>query len=256
MKKIVLGFVYIAFVTCLSAQEKQSEENVFISAQVVSRYVWRGIDIGGNIPFIHPGIDLELGNEKHSFDFGLWGAYAIGRKSDEEIDLFVTYTFNELLELTFTDYFTYDGSPDGYDLFNYRDGVTPHLLEAQVGFLGTEKLPVSMHFAMMIYGNDARRINADGTQGRIFYSKYAELGYEKEFSNATMNFFIGAAFDKANSDRPEETFYGNEKPGIVNLGCSFEKAILISEKFMPKLEISFISNPSLKTAFMVAGLTF
>ncbi len=258
MKKVcfILIFILAYFLSPAQNDDVCSDGPVAISAQLLSRYIWRGIDVGGNLPFLQPSIEVNFGNNQHNFCIELWGSYAIGKTFDEELDVFLTYTYNEVISLTFVDYFTYDNSPSGYDLFNYRNGETPHLLEGEIGFLGTEKLPISLLFSIMIYGDDARRINQDGTEGRIFYSKYAELCYEKTLGEMSMTIFMGAAFDRANIERNEETFYGNEKPGIVNLGCSFIKPVRISENYIPEIEISMITNPSLKTAFIVAGITF
>jgi hypothetical protein len=258
MKRILLIIFLSSSVLMIAAQtDSTSESSVSFETQLISRYVWRGIDIGGNLPFVHPCLELSLGSEKHSFTAGLWGAYAIGRSFDEEIDFYVMYSFNEMIELTVTDYFVYDGSPSGYDLFNYKQDETPHLLEAQLGFAGTEKFPFTLDFAMMIYGADAVRLNEDGSEAGLFYSKYIEFGWEKELSDESLfSIFAGASLDQANTSLGEETFYGNEKPGLINLGCNLEKNLQITGDFSCVLNISFITNPTAESAYLVAGITF
>ncbi len=258
MKK-TLFFAALLFLIQLGFTQDIDDENqsvVSFEAQLVNRYIWRGLDIAGNMPFVHPCIELNLGSEKHAVTLGLWGAYSIGKQFDEELDLYLTYTFKEMFELTVTDYFLYDNSPTGYDLFNYKDGETPHMIEGMIGFAGTEKFPVSLQFAMILYGADARKINSDGTEGGIIYSKYIELGYEKELKGSTMTLFLGAVPDKANEDMGEETFYGTTAPGIINVGCSFEKELKISNQFSCVMNAGIITNPVEKSAFMVVGLTF
>jgi hypothetical protein len=258
MKKLSVTLLFSLIFLSLSAQQDttESESPFSFEAQLISRYVWRGQDLGGNRAFVHPSVALNLGNENHAFSAELWGAYALGKHHDEELNLILTYTFKEMVELIITDYFVYDQSPDGYDLFNYRDGETPHLLEAGAGFAGTENFPFSLHAFMMLYGDDVRKINADGTEGRIFRSSYVELGYAKELSFGDMNAFVGFAPDKANEEKGEETFYGNTRPGFVNLGCSFSRELNISKQYSPVLDVSFIVNPASGAAFFTAGITF
>lgn len=257
MKNIVICFfLTLTWITGFT-QSDSTESPVSFEAQIVSRYVWRGLDIGGNLPFVHPCLELNLGSERHAFTAGLWGAYAIGKNFDEEIDLYFIYSFNEILELTLTDYFVYDGSPSGYDLFNYNSGETPHLLEAQIGFAGTEKIPFTLSFAMMLYGADAVHLNEDGTEAGIFYSKYIELGWEKELNDGSVfTVFGGASADQADTELGEETFYGNEKPAVILLGCNIEKELKLGADFDCIMNISFLSNPSAQSAFLVAGMTF
>ncbi len=257
MKYFVLYIGLICFCVSGFSQSDTTESAVSFEAQIVSRYVWRGIDIGGNQPFVHPCIEVNLGSEKHAFTAGLWGAYAIGKSFDEELNLYFMYSFNEIFELTLTDYFVYDGSPSGYDLFNYNSGETPHLLEAQIGFAGTEKIPFTLSFAMMLYGADAVHLNEDGTEAGIFNSKYIELGWEKELNDGSVfSVFGGASVDQADTELGEETFYGNEKPAVILLGCNIEKELKLGADFDCVLNVSFISNPSAQSAFLVAGMTF
>lgn len=257
MRKFSLLFLVFLYCIASFAQEDTTESSpVTFEAQIVSRYIWRGMNIGEHNPFVHPCAELFLEHKNHSLTLGIWGAYSLGDKFDEELDFYLVYSFQEMIELTVTDYFIYDGSSAGYDLFNWTDGETPHLLEAGLGFAGTDNIPFTLNVFMMLYGADARKILDDGTEGEIMYSKYMELGWEKEFPDAVLTLFAGASLDNPDEGRGEESFYGNTKAGIINLGCGIEKEILITPQYSSTFNAQFIINPSDESAFLVFGITF
>jgi hypothetical protein len=110
-------------------------------------------------------------------------------------------------------------------------------------------------YAMNVYGCDARKINADGTDGGIVMSKYIELGYKKKFENMALTVFLGGTLDNPNRDRGETGFYGNRSNGIINVGCKLAKEIKITEKFSLPIQAQLIANPEQERIYMVLGLS-
>jgi len=88
--------------TSLFAQE------VGVGTDIVSRYVWRGLDFGAS-PSIQPYLSFTAGG----FEIGSWGAYQLGRDGDnapgDELDLYANYGFDlsetASLGLLVTDYY-------------------------------------------------------------------------------------------------------------------------------------------------------
>lgn len=226
----------------------------------MNRYVWRGVSLGGNSPSIQPWIKYNMisGESKHELAIGAWAAYTFTETSNQEVDLYLTYTYNKMVSLTFTDYFF----PEQYEsksrsrYFNYDKDSTSHIFEAIASFNGTDNIPFTFLFAMNLYGNDARRKNLDNTDGDIFMSKYVELGYKKNISGIDFNAFIGAALDKPNKNREETGFYGNETAGIINLGIKASKSIQITDKFSIPIQASLITNPERENIYLVFGMSF
>ncbi len=169
-RKNVFALTLVAlFSVTLQAQE---ESLLQIGADIMSRYIWRGVDLGGNSPSVQPYINYSFStaDSKHALKFGAWGAYTFSQTSNQEVDIFATYTFNEMVSLTVTDYF-FPGlynTKERSRYFNYDADSTCHLLEGIVSFNGTEKIPVTLLFAMNFYGNDARKMKEDGSQDSIF----------------------------------------------------------------------------------------
>ena len=272
MKPIIphamIKYITSCFLVCLAlvtaAQEKpdtvvtpSGESPISFGVDIMSRYVWRGLNLGGNAPSIQPSLAFSFGTSKHSFQIGAWGAYSIGGSQvAQEADLFVSYSYNELLSLTLTDYFfpADDGSSLKY--FDYDKDATGHLFEATVAFNGTSSFPLSVAFSMNMYGADAHKVNADGSTGDIFMSKYLEVGYSHTLKGTDLSYFIGAALDNPDEDLGEVAFYGNQSAGIVNMGITAERSIEITNKFSLPLKTSFVINPEAERVFFVFGLSF
>ncbi len=114
-----------------------------------------------------------------------------------------------MFSLTFTDYFFPDETIGRNKYFNYNmdwDKInsgekdqTGHLLEAAISFNGTEKIPVSLMFAMNVWGADAQKYKDEAgvmvPEDKIVMSKYIELGYSTEVKGLAVDVFAGMTFD-------------------------------------------------------------
>jgi hypothetical protein len=238
----------------------QDESPVKLGADFMSRYIWRGLNLGGSSPSIQPWITYSLSAEDspHALTIGAWGAYTFSQTSNQEVDLYLTYSFKDVISLSVTDYF-FPGLFSGGErsrYFNYDRDSTCHVFEGIFSFNGTEKIPFTFLFGMNFYGNDARRINSDDSPGRIFMTKYVELGYNRSIGDVDLNVFAGAALDKPDTDRGESGFYGNSSPGIINLGIKAARSIQITEKYAVPIQASIITNPESENIYMVFGISF
>lgn len=239
----------------LLAQEITSaESNVTFDfgADLMSRYVWRGTQFGGNSPSLQPNISVGFAG----IEFGAWGAYSLGGlNTDQEFDLYLSYTFlNDLFSLTVTDYYLPDESTD-YNYVKFNKDETGHLLEGTVSFNGTENLPFRLLAAFNFYGNDAIKLNTDGSKKGIQYSNYIEVGYAFKVNNIECDAFIGGTLNNPDADMNEVGFYGTGS-GIVNLGLTASKEIELSEKFSLPVTASVITNPQAEHVFFVFGFSF
>ncbi len=247
MKKTLLILCFsILFISNSTAQKLE------FGADLFNRYIWRGLDLGGKSPSIQPWLKLSAGNDNHAFSIGAWGAFSLAGTSNEETDLYLTYTYKNALSITLTDYFfpgLNTGSKDKY--FEWGKDKTGHVLEGTIAFNGTDNIPFTALFAMNLYGNDARKSN-----GNIFMSKYIELGYKATFKYADFNVFVGGTPDKADTDNGETAFYLNDKPGITNIGVKVSKTIQITDNFSVPVQCSIISNPDLNKIYLAFGLSF
>ncbi|HRY99030.1 MAG TPA: hypothetical protein P5550_08230 [Bacteroidales bacterium] len=244
MRHISLIILMAMLLPMAGHSQDESKGSWGVSADLVSRYVWRGLEFG-NSPAVQPGIEYSRG----MITAGCWGSYATNGANYQEADLYVTLTPVEAFSITFTDYFFPDHSLGTNHYFNYDGDRTGHVMEGAITFNGTEKLPLRVMAAVNFYGADARKANGD-----LMYSTYAELGYSTEISSTSCDLFLGFSPNKADTDKGETGFYG-DKPGIINLGITGHRDIRVSESFTLPVFTSLIVNPQAENIFLVFGLS-
>jgi hypothetical protein len=252
MKKSCLHLYLIAlFLGLLSSlspamgQEKESKSSLDLSADIVSRYIWRGLNLGGSSPSIQPNMEYGIGN----LTIGAWGAYSFGHAiTKQEADLYASYTIHDLFSITATDYFL--PSEDTLNhYFNYRKDETGHLFELSVKYLGTEKLPLSLMVATNLFGADAQKSNGD-----LQYSTYVELGYTFKVKDTECNAFLGLTPTKFDPKVDDPGYYGTG-PGVINLGITASKQVKITDSFSLPVNVSLITNPQAENIFLVFGVS-
>jgi len=240
---VISLFMLIVGSTSVFAQSDSTETKspISISADLMSRYIWRGRDFGA-APSIQPGIEYR----KAGFAIGAWGAYAINYQGYQESDLYIGYTFyKEMFTVMVTDYYS-QSDLTNVNYFDYKKETTKHVFEAALTFNGTEKLPLSLMIATNVYGADAKKINGDNQ-----FSTYAELTYSfKHF-----DVFAGANLIEPNRDLGETGYYGNYM-GFVNIGLTAVKNIKITDHYSLPLTLSVITNPQAEKIYFVAGFSF
>ncbi len=113
----ILAAAVLAGATLLATAPADAE--IGIGADVVSRYVFRGSDAGGDGVNIQPSISCA----KDNLEIGAWSSWSITSAANEN-DLYVTYSM-ESVDLTVTDYYNppaefldYD---EGHRLSHNRD---------------------------------------------------------------------------------------------------------------------------------------
>ena len=219
---------------CTIAQEDNSKVSVDISADIVSRYVWRGINLSTS-PAVQPTLSLNAGN----FSIGSWASYTFSPELFQEVDLFLTYSA-KYISFTINDYYNpLDTIGFTGDYFHFGNEATRHSLEGMLTLNGPESFPLSLTAGVMFYGNDK---NAEGDN---MYSTYIELGYAAQIRDIEIKTFAGMT--------PAQGYYG-EKAGIVNLGITATKNLIITDNFQLPLKGSFIINPQTEKVFFVIGI--
>ena len=241
---ILLFTLYFLCNKSIHAQNKDTSK-INISTDVVSRYIWRGMDYG-NAPSIQPTLSYTKGG----FEIGAWGAFGINGNYNE-IDPYAKYTLKGF-SLTLTDYFVNNGSnPNETHYFNYDQWSTNHTLEGALQYKGPDKFPISILVGTYFYGND-RKVKVDSTSSSItstyaqYYSTYIELGYTVKYKKKSFDIFLGLT--------PALGAYGNTF-GVVNAGITTYRTIEITNKFSIPFKASVIANPQASNLFFVLGFT-
>lgn len=217
-----------------------------VKADLMSRYIWRGINSGGNnVPSIQPSITYSVGG----FSLGLWGENSIGSDNYlQEVDFVLSYN-NEYFGIILTDYFTRNDTAKTNHFFEFDDEKTSHCVEVALFSAPIKELPIGVLFAINVWGADAK--NKDGD---IYYTSYMELSYEKTIKDTDLKVFLGSTLNKP--DEGLEGFYKNENNGVINVGFTLSKELKITDKFSVPIQSSFIVNPESENVFMTFGMTF
>lgn len=225
MKKQIALFAILCCVTFAKAQE------VFVNADFVSSYIWRGIDSGNAC------IQPTLGFNWKGLTAYAWGSTEFRHKNNE-IDLSLEYGFKNLT-LYANNYFT-QTEEEPFKYFNYNSHSTGHTFEVGAGYMISEKFPLSVSWFTTFAGNDYRE------SGKRAWSSYCQLSYP--FGVKGVDFALEAGFT------PWEGIYSDQF-NVVNIGLSATKEVKISSHFKLPLLAKLIANPYEEQLYFVFGFS-
>ena len=217
-------------------------------ADLVSRYVWRGINVNDS-PNIQPSLAISYAG----LSFGFWGSYTLSKISklerdfsvSQEIDTWIAYSLDLTNTINFstilTDYY-FPQSGIGIGNFNnYKNPVGPgaHTLELGISLSGNKSFPLSFSSYINIYNDSGN-------------NSYFQIDYLTNISNYNLDVFIGATSgSKNNSD-----YYGTDKFNVINIGITANRDIKISDSFSIPVYVSYILNPKVEISYLIFGLSF
>ena len=193
-------------------------QGVSTGLDLVSTYVWRGTKLSG------PSIQPFLQYNKNGFTIGSWGS--AGFDGFLEMDLFTKYAFDFGLTAGLTDYYF-----PGTNYFDYSKASGSHGYEVNLAY-AAHGFSIGANY-MLNEAGGAKTAGGD---------KYFELGYTRK----NISLFAGAG---DGWHTPSGEF------GVVNLGLSATKELLISETFRVPVKLSAILNPTTKQYYLTAGVT-
>ena len=228
MKKIVL--MALMFATGMSATA-QDEVETTVSADVVSTYVWRGMECGS------AAIQPTLGIGYKGLSLSAWGSYGLVDTNDaKEFDLTLAYSTGGF-NIGITDYW-FNTPEERY--FLYDANKTSHIFEANIGY---DFGPAAIQWFTNFAGNDG--YNKDGKRA---YSSYVELCAPFKLASVDWSATIGAV--------PYATdFYGVDGFAVTNVSLKATKDIKVTDSFSIPVFAQVAANPSTEKAYLVFGFT-
>jgi hypothetical protein len=229
MKKIILLSAILIFSsTGLFAQLK-------FGTDIYSRYIWRGINLGGESPSLQPGLSYTTSG----FTIGFWGAYSYPGSEVvySENDLYASYSLSTetagSFSLIATDYYI----PSlGIPLGHYEKDGGAHVIEGGLSYSGPANFPVSISGYINLH-NDTDN------------SAYIQVGYPFTIEDATLS--LAAGFVPAKS-----AYYLTEKGALINFSITAAKSIAITDKFSVPINVSYIVNPDQDISYLAFGASF
>jgi hypothetical protein len=208
-----------------------SGQEVNVGADLVSRYVWRGLDIA-NSPSLQPKLSITQNN----FEAGVWGAYSLSNNNSvsDEIDAWLGYKINSGIgDFTFS-VINYYFPNAGLKLGNLKNGSGAHTLEGNLLYSG----PISILVAFNFHNDTGKNV-------------YFELGYSADLKDVALNFFVGGT--PGSKENP--AYYGADNFSLIKIGITASKKIKFSDNFSLPVFTSFIINPRAESAHLVFGVS-
>lgn len=231
IKVLTLAAVAMMSFSAANAQDKVEGS---VSADVVSRYVWRGQALGDAA--VQPSASLSY----KGLSLSAWGSYGFLNTEDtKEFDLTLSYTVGGF-NVGVTDYwFSYYGADNKY--FEYRAHDTSHVWEANVGY---DFGPLAIQWYTNFAGADG--INKSGKRA---YSSYVQLSAPFSLATCDWTATIGAV--------PYATSFYSDVNGfaVTNVALRATKAIPVCKKWSLPLFMEGSCNPSTKKGYLVVGFT-
>jgi hypothetical protein len=274
MKKL-FSVLFLCLVTLGSfAQEeqalKEAEESVSdkvpelnLGADLVSRYIWRGIDYG-NSPAFQPNVYFSWSG----LNFGFWGSYAFASHSImindttiidagnySEMDFYISYTYKWFTLMAF-DYFCPNPIDPNYtddkyyQYFNFDQKTTGHTVELSLAFAGPDAFPIKFLASTLVYGADKAKDSTGyyADPEKQNFSTYLELAYPVTFKTIDLNFFAGGSLFGSG-------WYG-PKAGLINVGFTAKKSIPVTKNYGIPVQVSVVTNPAAQRVFLTFGISF
>lgn len=218
----------------IAGAKAESDFSGTISADFVSRYIWRGQDLG------HVSVQPTLGVAYKGLSLTAWGSVGLTESSDtKEFDLTLAYATGGF-NVGITDYWFSTGQDPDARYFLYKAHKTNHVFEGNVGYdFGFLRAQAYVNFA----GNDG--LNKSGKRA---YSTYLELAAPFKFVTCDWTATVGAV-------PMASTYYGTSGFAVTNVGIKAEKAIKVTDSFSIPLFAQVIGNPCSQKAYFVFGFT-
>ncbi len=231
--------IYKVFAILILSYNFIIPQELSVGTDIVSRYIWRGIDLGNNNPSIQPKIELST----CGFVAGFWGAYPLSDPGTlNEIDFYATYSFPlgnaGDFSIGFTDYMNPNSGTKIGNFNNYDDPEGPgaHFIEFNVAYGGSENFPLAISFNYFLHNVKNNPI-------------YFELGYSTSVKDVSLDLFLGA------TPGDNALYYGTDSFNVINLGITAGKSIKISDSFELPIFGSVILNPATEYLYYIIGIS-
>ena len=227
--------IFLAFACLLgaTATHAQDEVETTVETDVVSQYVWRGLDLG------QASLQPTLGISYKGLSLSAWGSVGLTNANDpREIDLTLGYTISGL-NISITDYWVTGGLDPENRYLRYNAHSTNHVFEANIGY---DFGPLSLQWYTNFVGNDGLTRKA-----KRAYSSYVEANVPFKLGGCDWLATLGAV--------PFNTDYYDADGFIINnVSLRADRDIKITDSFSIPVFGQVSVNPSSEHAYFVFGL--
>jgi hypothetical protein len=242
MKTVILTLgLILSIAFSVNAQEQESKFSATASFRVMSKYMFRGVEMTKDPNIVG---DAYIGYK--GWTLGVWATTNFSGTFYEP-DIYISYAPKNFV-FTLYDF----DMGQGKDYFNFDNKKTTHLDELSVKYTVSEKVPLSLTIGTVIYGADKKIDHYDSSGQAVFkdannFSTYVEAVYPFMVKEIAIIPTIGFTTHESYS-------YGSKGFSFINVGVTFEKRIRVSDKLSIPVGYSFIYNHSQKQAYSVMSI--
>lgn len=246
-RRIITFLLLFPLFALITPTETEAQDlSLTPGVDLVNKYVWRGLELGGNAFNVQPSMTFAVGG----FSAGFWAAYPlVDNAAAEEIDTWLEYGFEfpggQSLSFIVTDYYFPNAVHNGnrlkwgyWDNYDGDEHPGAHTVEVGASFSGCEKFPITLSAYMNVYNDEGN-------------SMYFELAYNTSIQETGFSAFIGAT--PGSEENPG--YYGTENFDVINLGITASRDIKITDDFSLPLFTSYIMNPRMSISYFVFGVS-
>lgn len=231
MKVSGVFFLFFLFLGTIAihAQETEKGSPFSFGADIVSRYIFRGLDYGDS-PAIQPGFSFY----NNGFTIGAWGSYAlIATSTGIEADIYASYEFDFGFSAGITDYYF----PGEQLKLRHDFVIAPKRSGTYFDYANT-------HYEELNISQSINNFTISGNWGfhNMSNAVYFETGYDFKW----LKFFLGAG---------NKIYTSNGNFNVVDIGITASKVITITEKYAFGISSSVILNPEAEQIHIVFGLS-
>jgi len=227
-------FAYVTFVlVTASLASVPANAQISVGADLVSRYIWRGVDYGNS-----PGFQPSLSYASGPFSIGSWGSYAFAGTNPpfSEQDIWASYDLDigrGSISVLLTDYY-YPNA--GLKFFDFDAIGGAHVLEAGFGYTGPPSIPFSFK-AYYNFHNDPDN------------SVYLEGAYGFSVDEIEVTAFLGGTMAAS-------AWYATDGAALINVGMTASKSVVITESYSLPVFGTYLLNPELEQSYLIVGFRF
>lgn len=227
-------YIFIAFACLFGTATIRAQDKVetTVEADVVSQYIWRGMDSG------HVSLQPTLAVSYKGLTLEAWGSVGLTDSNDtREFDVALKYTTGGF-NFGISDYWFNEGLDPQNRYFRYNAHSTNHVFEANVGY---DFGPLALQW----YTNFA---GADGltSKGKRAYSSYVEANVPFKLGGCDWLATLGAVPHTT-------TYYETDGFSVNDISLRADRDIKITDSFSIPVFGQVSVNPSSEHAYFVFG---
>lgn len=225
--------VILAFFATFSATAiAQDSLAVSISADLVSRYIWRGMDQGSGV-----SVQPSLGFSYKGLSLSAWGNCSVADVDVDEFDITLSYEAGPVT-IGLTDYF-WMGTNASYGQY-----ANDHFFELGIGYTVSDNVPLSLSWNTMLFGGKSGELDDKGNR---MFSSYFNVAYAFDVHGISVTPAMGF-------NMWESQYY--DKFSVLDITLTASKDIEFTDKFSLPVFAQVVVSPALDKAHLVFGLTF